>query len=115
MSTVVATSLIEKLKEIQAKEGLNDYKFADNLGISPQLWQMTRTGKRDIGLVILRAATKAYPELYRDVLFFLGDDVKMFNGISQNFTTPSEPSQKRFLGGLGDKAIHFLRSLFSRS
>lgn len=94
MSTAVVISLIEKLKEIQAREGLSDYKFADKLGVSPQLWQMTRTGKRDIGSVILKAVAKTYPELNRDVLIFLGSDASILsNQFSDLSTTPPQTTQ----------------------
>lgn len=93
MSTVIATSLIEKLKEIQAREGLSDYKFADKLGISHQLWQMTRTGKREIGLTILQATMKAYPGLSGDVLVFLSSDVELSSHVGDLSTIPSQPSQ----------------------
>ena len=75
MSTIVGTSLADKLKEIQTKDGLSDYKFAARLGISPQLWQMTRTRKREIGLSILKGIVRAYPELCQYVLIFLYGDV----------------------------------------
>ena len=64
--------LLEKLKQKQGNQ--NDYQFAGKLGVSHQLWQMTRTGKRDIGLVILRASLKAFPNLGRDILVFLAND-----------------------------------------
>lgn len=119
MLTIVANSLIEKLKEIQSEEDLSDYRFAEKLGVSHQLWQMTRTGKREIGLVILKAVLKVYPELYRDVLFFLGGDgvnLSMFNAIA---TTPSEmPYQNAlnqnlgvFFRKMGKTICQFLRGL----
>lgn len=100
MSTMVASSLIERLKELQTKEGLSDYKFADKLEISPQLWQMTRTNKREIGLVVLKAVLKAYPELSRDVLFFLRSDVNNLTGVGGQPSTPSQAAQSKILAGL---------------
>jgi len=83
--------LIDKLKLKQGE--LSDYRFADKLGISHQLWQMTRTGKRDIGSVVLKAVTKTYPELASDVVLFLSGDVANNAGLVGDTTTPSEPSQ----------------------
>lgn len=100
MSTVVASSLIERLKELQAKEGSSDYKFADKLEISPQLWQMTRTGKREIGLVILRATLRAYPELSRDVLFFLRGDVSSLTSVGSQSPAHYQRAQNKVLAGL---------------
>lgn len=85
--------LKEKLKELQVAAGLSDYKFADKLGVSPQLWQMTRSGKRQVGLVILRAVTKAYPELSRDILIFLGADVSIISQLGGITTIPSQTAQ----------------------
>lgn len=89
--------LREKLKEIQTREGLSDYKFADKLGVSHQLWQMTRTGKREIGLAVLQGIMRACPELDRDVLFFLRSDVVIDAGIVGHATPPPEKPQNRFL------------------
>lgn len=118
MSTAIAASLIDKLKELQAREGLSDYKFADKLAVSPQLWQMTRTLKRDIGLVILKAVMRAYPELYRDVLIFLGSDASILsNQFSDLSTTPAKTHQDKqggvFLGGLVSLILG-LKRLFYR-
>ena len=76
MSTSVAKNLENKLKARQDKERLSDHKFADKLGISYQLWQMTRTGKRAIPRPpILTGIAEVYPELAPDVLIYLGFDV----------------------------------------
>lgn len=95
MSTIVATSLIDKLKGIQVRESISGNEFARKLGISPQLYHMTKNGKRDIGLEVLRAIARAYPELNRDVLFFLSGDVNSLTGAGSDFTTPSDTAQNR--------------------
>ena len=63
--------LLERIKYQQQLEGLNDYKFSDKIGISHQLWQMIKVGKRPIGLTIIRAILKTYPHLAGDVFYFL--------------------------------------------
>ena len=83
--------LLDKLKLKQGQ--LSDYQFADKLDISHQLWQMTRTGKREIGLVILKAILKAYPKLDRDVLIFLRGEVVIPSTIGSFATDASQPSQ----------------------
>ena len=81
MQTVVASNLIDRLRDIQTKEGLSDHKFAKKLSISYQLWQMTRTGNRDVGLALAKGIVKAYPRLIGDVLIFLGADVVKVSGV----------------------------------
>jgi len=116
MSTVVANSLLEKLKELQAKEGLSDYKFADKLRVSHQLWQMTRTGRREIGLAVLQGALRAYPELNRDVLFFLGWDVSITSKVVANATAINHNTPERvykpFLAGFRRKVVSTIQRLF---
>jgi len=102
--------LKEKLKEIQTRKGLSDYKFADKLGVSHQLWQMTRTGKREIGQAVLQGTMKAYPELDRDVLLFLQGDVVIDASIVGDATTPSEKSSS----ALFSRLLKRLRGLIVR-
>jgi len=106
MSTTVAFSLLEKLKGKQTQEGLSDYKFADKLAISHQLWQMTRTGKRDIGFAVLQGTIRAYRDLIPDVLIFFSGDVDISSIIGDLSTTPSETHQDgklgRFLRNVGE-------------
>ncbi len=71
MTTQIANDLLSQLKLRQIAECMSGRQFAEKLGISHQLWQMTRAGKREIGLVLLKAIVKAYPILNRDVLLFL--------------------------------------------
>ena len=106
--------LEEKVKELQTLEGLSDYRFAEKIGVSHQLWQMTRTGKREIGLVILKAITRAYPELDRDVLLFLRGDVNITSQLAVETTDAPQTHQDKNLGILWGKAMETLKSLFSR-
>jgi len=117
MTTSVPNNLVEKLKEIQSRDGLSNRKFAkEKLGVSPELWRLTLNGQRRIGRAIQEGVLKAYPELKDDVFaIFLCGDVDVSPATSDLSTTPSQRSQNRFLGGLGGQVIHFLRSLFSRS
>ena len=64
MSTNVSNDLLDKLNERQGK--LSNYKFAERIGITPSLWQMIKNGKREVGITLLRAILKAYPELVFD-------------------------------------------------
>jgi len=70
-----ATQLNPLLTKLNAKQGgQSDYKFADHLQITRPLWQLTRTGKTPIGLTLLKAILRTYPELTPDVLNFLRDE-----------------------------------------
>jgi len=85
MQTDVAESFIDKLKEKQGD--LSDQKFGERLGISKQLWQMLRTGKRHIPCPpIFPGIAKAHPELAMDVLIFLGFDVDV-SSLTQDLST----------------------------
>lgn len=101
MSTIVATSLEDKLKEKQRQEGLSDHKFAKKLSISYQLWNFIRTGKRQIPRSpIFRGIGQAYPELAPDVLIFLGFDVEIIPSTDDNLTVPYQTHQGKQQGGL---------------
>ena len=104
--------LKDKLKELQVAEGLSDYKFADKLGVSHQLWQMTRTGKREVGLAVLHGTITAYPELSRDVLFFLSSDVEASTIIDDLSTIPSQTTQDGKLGRFRGWLRGFINQLF---
>ena len=110
MSTNVG-NLLGKLKDKQSQRGLSDYKFAKILGVSPQLWQMTRTGKREIGLVVLKAAIRAYPKLFKDVLLFLSSDVNRLTiGVSGSTKSPQTNQNGKCKSFRG-----WLRELLSRN
>lgn len=66
-------NLTKKLVGIQSSEALSDYRFAAKLGISRQLWQFIRTGTKPIGLTLLKAMARTYPELDKEILKFLRD------------------------------------------
>lgn len=102
MSTIVDTSLIEKLKVIQARDGLSNRKFAiEKLGVSPELWRLTLNGQRRIGRAIQEGILKAYPELKEDVLaIFLPSDVESSPATSDQSTTPHQTHQNKILAHL---------------
>jgi len=103
--------LLEKL--IQKQNGESDYKFAERLGISHQLWQMVRTGKREIPRPpILSGVLKAYPDLIDDVLFFLASDV-IISSLTYGKTTtaPERPQDgKRALFRRLSRVWHWLKN-----
>jgi len=77
MATIVANQLLEKLIQKQNDLRLNDAQFARKLGIvSRQLWQFTKTGKREVGFTLLRAVLRTYPDLTSDVIEYLRDGGK---------------------------------------
>lgn len=68
-------NLLKRLIELQetADNGsrMSDEKFAQLLGVSHQLWWMTRQGKREVHLTLLEGVCRNLPEFYGDVLEFL--------------------------------------------
>jgi len=93
MSTNVQTSLLDGLREVRKKEGLNDLHFAHKLGISPELWYMTLRGDRKPGIALLRAVVRIYPKLIPDVIYFLSGDVRYLTKPRSIPTTPSQTPQ----------------------
>lgn len=95
MTTIVANNLVEKLKKIQARDGLSNRKFAkEKLGVSPELWRLTLNGERRIGRAIQEGILKSYPELKEDVLaIFLPVDVESSPDTSDLSTTPPQTTQ----------------------
>ena len=74
MTTIEANTeniLISRVLQKQNELGLSDYKFAEMLGVGRSLWQLSRSGKRDIGLTLLKAVVCAFPELIPEVIKFL--------------------------------------------
>lgn len=71
MTILIANPLLEQLKLRQTSECMSGRQFAKKLGVSHQLWQKTRTGELDIGLVLLKATAKAYPVLKPEVFAVL--------------------------------------------
>lgn len=107
--------LMDKVKQIQDKQGYPDGEMAEILGCSRQLYQMTRTGKAQLGTKILKGIIKAFPELEGDAIYFLTNSAKGLTKTATHYRITSQPSQDGKIRALGNKAIHFLRSLFSRS
>ena len=104
------TGLIDKLRAEQGT--LSDYEFAKNLGISHQLWQMTRSGKREIGLVVLKGIVRAYSKLHQDVLLFLSGDANILNLADNNLTERHQRTPSQNLRGLIRKLIAKVKRLF---
>lgn len=99
MSTKVAVDLVEKLKTRQGV--LSDQLFGEKLGISKQLWQMLRTGERQIPRpLVLKGIAKAYPELAPDVLIFLGFDVQLSSTTEGILSKAPQTAQNKLWGAL---------------
>jgi hypothetical protein len=67
MLITIVTLLADKQKEAQ----LNDRQFAKVLGVVRPLWAMTKSGTKPVGLTLLRAIARAYPEFDSQILAFL--------------------------------------------
>jgi transcriptional regulator with XRE-family HTH domain len=55
------SSVMARLLEIKAERGLIDAHFADLLGLDRPVWHNYRFGKRSVGMRLIRAALRAFP------------------------------------------------------
>ncbi len=62
---------LQNLIKIQYDLRMTDEAFSNHLGISRQLWNMIKNGKRPVGISLLAASLSKYPELKDDVTDFL--------------------------------------------
>ena len=69
--------LIELLQARQRELGLSDGAFARRLGVSRSLWIAVRSGRRAVGLNLLRGVVRAFPDLDDEVLDYLREDGKL--------------------------------------
>jgi len=90
---MVEKAILVKLKERQGN--LSDYAYSEQLGISQQLWQQIRTEKKNVGITLLKAIGRTYPDMALDVLFFLGFDVSKVTSYADNTTNAPEKPQDR--------------------
>lgn len=68
------TSNKRLFSKIVLKQGnQSDYAFAKRLGITRPLWQLTRTGRLQIGITLLKAIARTYPDIHQDIINFLKD------------------------------------------
>jgi len=70
---------VEQLDLFRMKSRLGHAEFAREVGISPELWRLTRTGKRPVGISLLRGVLQRYPSLEAGVVSFLRGDVPSHN------------------------------------
>ena len=64
-------SLIKILINRQLEQDLTNTAFAKKLGVSRTLWVMTRNGRRNVNITLLRAVAREFPELDDEILAFL--------------------------------------------
>lgn len=80
--------LIQMLRERQTTLGLSDAAMAFRLGVSRELWNQTRLGKKKIKAKLLHGIVRGFPELTTDCLDFLRR-----NGTIVTVHGPSVPHQ----------------------
>ena len=86
---IIATLIVR-----QSRCGLSDLGFAAALGISRQLWQATRTGRKGVGLLVLKAILRTYPDLTDDVIAYLSNGSKEEAPVREPVQVPRpEPRQ----------------------
>ncbi len=103
MVEVQKSKLVEILADYQANQHESDGVFARRLGVSTELWRVTRSGLRNIGITLLKGVLKTYPELEGEVVFFLRGEVGIPTESSEITTsTPERPQdgQGRLRRGL---------------
>ena len=66
--------LVEMLAARQQELKQPDGAFSRKLGICRTMWVATRSGKRQVGLALLRGVARAFPDLDGEVLAFLRGD-----------------------------------------
>jgi hypothetical protein len=62
------TILVQRLLRQQHLAGWSSRRMAAELGISKSLWRHTCRGEMPVGLALLRATARRYPELAGDIL-----------------------------------------------
>lgn len=60
--------MLQKLVEIQEREGLTDGQMAARLQCSRPLWNLVRNGRRQLSDDLAVRAVGAFPELTRELL-----------------------------------------------
>jgi len=90
--TINNSTLLSKIIQKQNAEGLNDYAFADKLIIERSTWTHIRLGRRKIGLTLLRAILRTYPELTDDVIAFMHDGDYSQSNKPPKLTISSQPA-----------------------
>jgi hypothetical protein len=55
--------LLDELIARQRAAGLSDHQFAALLGIPRSTWQLTRTGRKRIGRVVVAGALRAFADI----------------------------------------------------
>lgn len=60
--------------DAQRAPGETDERFARSLGISHSYWSLLKAGKRNVTLLLVRAAVRRFPE-HRDTILSLAIDV----------------------------------------
>lgn len=67
-------ALVIKLTEYKQQQNLTDAQFANKLGIPRTTWAQQKNGKRPVGLTLVKAIVRTFPDLIPDVIEFLKDD-----------------------------------------
>jgi transcriptional regulator with XRE-family HTH domain len=87
--------LVQRLQKRQKQLNLNHVQFAAKLGVSRSAWNFVRTGQKPPGLIVLSGIVKAFPEMGKEVVFFLRTyDTNVSDDISvSGATAEQEPAQ----------------------
>lgn len=72
--TIRHNGLVQQLIKIQEAHRWKDGEMAERLNISRPFWVRIKNGERNPGLVFLRGALSAFPELSDDALEYLQEN-----------------------------------------
>jgi transcriptional regulator with XRE-family HTH domain len=68
--------IVTELKKRKGNLGISDTAFARLLGISRSAWSLIQSGKRPVGLALLRGIARSFPDMDGMVLDFLRSEPK---------------------------------------
>lgn len=79
METTAVQKFIEALQTRQRDAGLNDTQFARLLSVDISLWHKVVRGRIPIGLTIIQAAARTYPEIDSAAVLLLPRSERIFS------------------------------------
>jgi DNA-binding XRE family transcriptional regulator len=80
---ISAVTIVEKIRARQEEQNLNDTAFAKKLGISRVSWYYIRTGRNKPSQDFFSKVVRAFPELSRDILNTVTEQLFKGNGHTQ--------------------------------
>jgi len=89
--TRATREFVDRLRREQRRLGLSDSAFAKKLGVSRSVWVMSALGHRNVGMVLLAAAVRTFPELSGEALAYLKSYRSLDSQASNRGVEPTAP------------------------